>query len=249
MSLEKSFYDLLEDFLPFINDELIHNLFLSGKLPDIQNKNNEKFSTNLLNLEKYLIEESLLNNNEDSIKINEKEWKNKNGEYIIKNKKNINENILFLTNHPLKRYYEMANHFSLFFNIYGVNKRIPLSLNKIIQDKNYSLVTTSPKLLLNNTDLTNFSQSFVTITKDNENFSNNEILSLSLLTKPWYILNLNKNNVKLIKEIFDKSNSKNKVLINCLNNTNESQNLIENIYLNDIIFWLNKNKKTLNLKI
>ena len=143
----------------------------------------------------------------------------------------------------------MANHFSLFFNIYGVNKRIPLSLNKIIQDKNYSLVTTSPKLLLNNTDLTNFSQSFVTITKDNENFSNNEILSLSLLTKPWYILNLNKNNVKLIKEIFDKSNSKNKVLINCLNNTNESQNLIENIYLNDIIFWLNKNKKTLNLKI
>ena len=143
----------------------------------------------------------------------------------------------------------MANHFSLFFNIYGVNKRIPLSLNKIIQEKNYSLVTTSPKLLLNNTDLTNFSQSFVTITKDNENFSNNEILSLSLLTKPWYILNLNKNNVKLIKEIFDKSNSKNKVLINCLNNTNESQNLIENIYLNDIIFWLNKNKKTLNLKI
>ena len=73
MSLEKSFYDLLEDFLPFINDELIHNLFLTGKLPDIQNKNNEKFSTNLLNLEKYLIEESLLNNNEDSIKINEKE--------------------------------------------------------------------------------------------------------------------------------------------------------------------------------
>ncbi len=140
MSLQNNFYTLLEDFLPFVHDDFLHKLILSGNLPEAPILNYEKFNTNILSLEKYLTEENSINNN-DNIKVIEKEWKNNNGEYIIENKKNVN-NIIFISNNPLKKYYELANHLSLFFNIYGINNRIPLSLNKIIQNKNFSLLTT-----------------------------------------------------------------------------------------------------------
>ena len=243
MSLQNNFYSVLEDFLPFVHDDFLHKLILSGNLPEAPIINNEKFNTNILSLEKYLTEENSINNN-DNIKVIEKEWKNNNGEYIIENKKNVN-NIIFISNNPLKKYYELANHLSLFFNIYGINNRIPLSLNKIIQNKNFSLLTTSPKIILDNLEIANYSQSFVTISKENENLSKNQILNLSILTKPWYLLNLNNNNIKILKEIYDKSKSRNKVFINCINNTKESENSIEKIYLNDIIYWLNTLKKSL----
>ena len=101
MSLQNNFYSVLEDFLPFVHDDFLHKLILSGNLPEAPILNNEKFNTNILSLEKYLTEENSINNN-DNIKIIEKEWKNNNGEYIIENKKNVN-NIIFISNNPLKK--------------------------------------------------------------------------------------------------------------------------------------------------
>ena len=52
MSLQNSFYTLLEDFLPFVHDDFLHKLILSGNLPEAPILNNEKFNTNILSLEK-----------------------------------------------------------------------------------------------------------------------------------------------------------------------------------------------------
>ncbi len=248
MSLGNPFHNLLDDFIPSITDELLRNVIFSGDLSQIENFE-EIFHPNIINKEENNLEEnSNKKTNNENIKNIQKDWKNKDGEYIIKNIKNLNNNIIFLSNHPLKNFYQIVNHFSLYFNIYGTNKIFPLYLNKIIQDKNYSLITTSPKLLLHNKDLTNFSKALVTISKEKENLSKQQILNLSLLVKPWYIINFNQNNEKVLKEIFEKSKSKNKVIMNYIYDNNNYKNqseTIEDSYLNNIISWLNNNKKSL----
>ena len=246
MSIENPLHNFFEDYIPFINVDLLHNIFSLGIIPDIHNINHsEIFNPNILNLDnKHELESNNSNNNNDVI---EKEWKNNKGEYIIKsqNLNNNNNNIILYSNHPLKKYYQIVNHLSSFFNIYGINNKIPLILNNIIKNKNYSLITTSAKLLLSNKELTDSSQSIVTITKDKENLSNNQIINLSLLTKPWYMLNFNKENEEKLKEIFDKSKSENKILINYLIEPSEDKAVFESEYLNNIISWINNSKKSL----
>ena len=248
MSLGNPFHNLLDDFIPSITDELLRNVIFSGDLSQIENFE-EIFHPNIINKEENNLEEnSNKKTNNENIKNIQKDWKNKDGEYIIKNIKNLNNNIIFLSNHPLKNFYQIVNHFSLYFNIYGTNKIFPLYLNKIIQDKNYSLITTSSKLLLHNKDLTNFSKALVTISKEKENLSKQQILNLSLLVKPWYIINFNKDNEKVLKEVFEKSKSKNKVIMNYIddnNNINQVEKVLEGNYLNNIISWLNNNNKFL----
>ena len=246
MSLENHFHNLLDDFIPSLTDQLFRNVIFSGDLSEIENFKHI-IHPNIFKKEDKE-ENSINNTNNKTIKNIEKDWKNKDGEYIIKNIKNLNNNIIFLSNHPLKNFYQIVNHFSLYFNIYGTNKIFPLYLNKIIQDKNYSLITTSPKLLLHNKDLTNFSKALVTISKEKENLSKQQILNLSLLVKPWYIINFNKDNEKVLKEVFEKSKSKNKVIMNYIddnNNINQVEKVLEGNYLNNIISWLNNNNKFL----
>ena len=226
MSIENPIHNVFDNYIPFMNEELLHNIFSSGIVPVIHNiDHSEIFNPNILNLDK--------------------EWKNNEGEYIIKSKNFNNNNIILYSNHPLKKYYQIANYLSSFFNIYGINNKLPLILNDIIKNKNYSLITTSSKLLLSNKELTDSSQSIVTITKDKENLSNNQINNLSLLTKPWYILNFNKENEENLKTMFDKSKSQNKILINYLINPNEDKSILEKEYLNNIISWINNGKKSL----
>ena len=247
MSLGNPFQNLLDDFIPSITDELLRNVIFSGDLSQIENFE-EIFHPNIINKEENNLEEnSNKKTNNEKIKNIQKDWKNKDGEYIIKNTKNLNNNIIFLSNLPLKNFYQIVNQFSLYFNIYGTNKIFPLYLNKIIHDKNYSLITTSPKLLLHNKDLTNFSKALVTISKEKENLSKQQILNLSLLVKPWYIINFNKDNEKVLKEVFEKSKSKNKVIMNYIydNNYKNQSETIEDSYLKNIISWLNNNKKSL----
>ena len=246
MSLENHFHNLLDDFIPSLTDQLFRNVIFSGDLSEIENFKNI-IHPNIFKKEDKE-ENSINNTNNKTIKNIEKDWKNKDGEYIIKNTKNLNNNIIFLSNHPLKNFDQIVNHFSLYFNIYGSNKIFPLYLNKIIQDKNYSLITTSPKLLLYDKDLTNFSKSLVTISKEEEKLSNEEISNLSLLVKPWYIINFNKDNEKVLKEVFEKSKSKNKVIMNYIddnNNINQVEKVLEGNYLNNIISLLNNNNKFL----
>ena len=246
MSLENHFHNLLDDFIPSLTDQLFRNVIFSGDLSEIENFKHI-IHPNIFKKEDKE-ENSINNTNNKTIKNIEKDWKNKDGEYIIKNMNNLNNNIIFLSNHPLKNFYQIVNHFSLYFNIYGTNKIFPLYLNKIIQDKNYSLITTSPKLLLHNKDLTNFSKALVTISKEKENLSKQQILNLSLLVKPWYIINFNKDNEKVLKEVFEKSKSKNKVIMNYIddnNNINQVEKVLEGNYLNNIISWLNNNNKFL----
>ena len=246
MSLENHFHNLLDDFIPSLTDQLFRNVIFSGDLSEIENFKHI-IHPNIFKKEDK--EENAINNtNNKTIKNIEKDWKNKDGEYIIKNTKNLNNNIIFLSNLPLKNFYQIVNQFSLYFNIYGTNKIFPLYLNKIIHDKNYSLITTSPKLLLHNKDLTNFSKALVTISKEKENLSKQHILNLSLLVKPWYIINFNKDNEKVLKEVFEKSKSKNKVIMNYIddnNNINQVEKVLEGNYLNNIISWLNNNNKFL----
>ena len=59
------------------------------------------------------------------------------------------------------------------------------------------------------------------------------------------MLNFNKNNEKILNEIFNKSKSENKVLINYLNNSNKSKIIIDEKYLNNIVEWLKYNNKSL----
>ena len=244
MSIENPLHNFFEDYIPFINVDLLHNIFSLGIIPDIHNINHsEIFNPNILNLDNKF---ELVSNNSSNNNIIEKEWKNNEGEYIIKSKSlNNNNNIILYSNNPLKKYYQIANYLSSFFNIYGVNNKFPLILNNIIKNKNYSLITTSAKLLLSNKELTDSSQSIVTITKDKENLSNNQITNLSLLTKPWYMLNFNKENEEKLKTIFEKSKSPNKILINYLSNHNEDKTVVERDYLNNIISWINNSKKSL----
>ncbi len=164
MSIENPLHNFFEDYIPFINVDLLHNIFSLGIIPDIHNINHsEIFNPNILNLDNKLELQS--NNNNKNDDIIEKEWKNNEGEYIIKSKNLNNNNIILYSNHPLKKYYQIANYLSSFFNIYGINNKLPLILNDIIKNKNYSLITTSSKLLLSNKELTDSSQSIVTITK------------------------------------------------------------------------------------
>ncbi len=247
MSLENHFHNLLDDFIPSLTDQLFRNVIFSGDLSEIENFKNI-IHPNIFKKEDKE-ENSINNTNNKTIKNIEKDWKNKDGEYIIKNMNDLNNNnIIFLSNNPLKNFYNIVHYLSLYFNIYGTNRNFPLYLNKIIQDKNYSLITTSPKLLLYDKDLTNFSKSLVTISKEEEKLSNEEISNLSLLVKPWYIINFNQNNEKVLKEIFEKSKSKNKVIMNYIYDNNNYKNqseTIEDSYLNNIISWLNNNKKSL----
>lgn len=244
MSIENPIHNVFDNYIPFMNEELLHNIFSSGIVPVIHNiDHSEIFNPNILNLDNKLELQS--NNNNKNDDIIEKEWKNNEGEYIIKSKNLNNNNIILYSNHPLKKYYQIANYLSSFFNIYGINNKLPLILNDIIKNKNYSLITTSSKLLLSNKELTDSSQSIVTITKDKENLSNNQINNLSLLTKPWYILNFNKENEENLKTMFDKSKSQNKILINYLINPHEDKSILEKEYLNNIISWINNSKKSL----
>ena len=59
------------------------------------------------------------------------------------------------------------------------------------------------------------------------------------------MLNFNKENKKKLKEIFDKSKSENKILINYLIEPSEDKTVFESEYLNNIISWINNSKKSL----
>ena len=132
MSIENPLHNVFENYIPFMNEELLHNIFSLGIIPGIHNINHsEIFNPNILNLDNKF---ELVSNNSSNNNIIEKEWKNNEGEYIIKSKNLNNNNIILYSNHPLKKYYQIVNHLSSFFNIYGINNKIPLILNNIIKN-------------------------------------------------------------------------------------------------------------------
>ena len=104
MSIENPIHNVFDNYIPFMNEELLHNIFSSEIVPVIHNiDHSEIFNLNILNLgNKFKLQSNNNNKNDDII---EKEWKNNEGEKIKSKNLNNNNNIILYSNHHLKKYY------------------------------------------------------------------------------------------------------------------------------------------------